>query len=146
MSEFKQVVSDGAKKVGHSIKKVFFIILALLIVGGGIYLWVCNWTYSEGTRAGHLIKISRKGVVWKTYEGQLNLGGINSDPNSGLTGNIWDFSVNKKGFPDVLENYQGQQVKLHYREVYKAMPWQGKTNYLVTDVELVGAPTPGSTK
>ena len=42
MSEFKQVVSDGAKKVGHSIKKVFFIILALLIFGGGIYLLVCN--------------------------------------------------------------------------------------------------------
>ena len=46
----------------------------------------------------------------------------------------------------MLENYQGQQVKLHYREVYKAMPWQGKTNYLVTDVELVGAPGSDPTK
>ena len=122
MSEFKQVVSDGAKKVGGAFKKAFLIFLALLIVGGGIYLWVCNWTYSEGTRSGHLIKISRKGVVWKTHEGELNLGGLNTNPESGLTGNIWEFSVNKKGFPEVLEAYQGKTVKLHYRQVYKAMP------------------------
>ena len=137
MSEFKEVVSDGAKKVGNTMKKVFWIVLALVVVGGGIYLWVCNWTYSEGTRSGSLIKISRKGVVWKTYEGQLNLGGVNANPNSGLVGNIWEFSVNKRGFPEILESYQGQSVKLHYRQVYKVMPWQGKTDYLVYKVEPV---------
>lgn len=140
MSEFKQVVNDGAKKVGKTVKKGLWILLALLIVGGGVYLWVCNWTYSEGTRAGYLIKISKKGVIWKTYEGQLNLGGVTTDPQTGLSGNIWDFSINDRDFPEVLQQYEGRQVKLHYREVFKAMPWQGKTNHFVYDVEPISSP------
>ena len=140
MSEFQQVVKDGAQKVGKGIKKGLLLLLLLGIVGGGIYIWVCNWTYSEGTRAGYLIKVSRKGVVWKTFEGQLNMGGVQTN-DSGLTGNIWDFSIPKKADYQTIQTQEGQYVKLHYREVYKAMPWQGKTNYFVTKVELVNPPS-----
>lgn len=141
MSEFQQVIKDGAKKIGTGIKKGALLLLLLTVVGGGIYLWVCNWTYSEGTRAGILIKISKKGVIWKTYEGQLNMGGVQTG-DQGLSGNIWDFSVTKKSFYDTFQNHEGQNVKLHYREVYKAMPWQGKTNYFVYKIEPVNNPSP----
>ena len=136
MSEFKQVVEDGAKKVGSKIKRFFLILFLLAVVGGGLYFWVCNWTYSKGTRAGSLIKISYKGVVFKTYEGQLNLGGFQNNPN-GVTGNIWEFSVWKDEVYEELQDYEGKQVKLHYRQKYKAMPWQGDTDYFIYKVELV---------
>lgn len=134
MSEFQQVVKEGAKKIWQTIVKGFFIILLLAAVGGGAYLWVSNWTYSEGSRSGTLIKLSKKGVVWKTYEGQLNLGGFQPSED-GVTGNIWEFSVQKKEFYQELSQYEGERVRLFYRQVYNVMPWQGKTEYLVYEAE-----------
>ncbi len=137
MSEFNQVVKEGAQKVGRGIRRFFLVILLVAATGGGVYLWVCSWTYSKGTRAGTLIKISYKGVVFKTYEGQLNLGGFQSDPDSGIAGNIWNFSVADDEIYQKLQDYEGRQVKLYYRQRYKAMPWQGDTEYFVYQIEPV---------
>lgn len=135
MSEFTQVIKSGTNWIKDMVKRFFLIILTLLVLGSGVYLWVSNWTYSRGTRAGYLIKISKKGVIWKTYEGQLNLGGIQpGDQASGMIGNIWDFSVPKSDFYEKLQQYEGRHVKLSYRQIYNNMPWQGKTTYLVYDV------------
>ena len=136
MSEFKQVVNEGLKKVGSWIKRFVLIVLLLAIAGGAGYVWVSGWTYSDGTRAGNLIKISKKGVMFKTYEGQLNLGGFQQDVD-GVSGNIWDFSVPQRAVYEQLQNFEGQQVKLFYKERYNAMPWQGKTNYFVYKVQKV---------
>ena len=137
MSEFRQLIKDGTQTIIGWIKRFFLAISLLFVIGAGVYLWVCNWTYSEGTRAGVLIKISRKGVVFKTYEGQLNLGGVQSDNTSGLVGNIWNFSVYKNAVYDQLQQNEGQQVVLHYRQKYKAMPWQGKTDYFIYKITPV---------
>ena len=137
MSEFSQVIKEGAQKVGNWIKRFFLIISILLLIGGGVYLWVCNWTYSTGTRAGSLIKISYKGVILKTYEGQLNLGGFRQDASDGLSGNIWEFSVWDDEIYKQLQDYEGKHVKLHYKQKYKAMPWQGDTDYFIHKVEEV---------
>ena len=137
MSEYKQLISDGFQRIWAGIKKFFLIIIGTLILGGILYLWVMSWTYSEGSRAGYLVKTSRKGVVFKTYEGQLNVGGFNDNNGSGIIGNIWEFSVLKRNFYDDLKTHEGQHVKLYYKQRYKAMPWQGKTDYFVYKVEPV---------
>ena len=141
MSEFGQVVTEGAeeikKKAIRGAKRITAGLLLLGAIGLAGYLWVISWTFSEGTRAGTLIKISRKGVIFKTYEGQLNLGGFRTDGQAGLSGNIWEFSVLRRDVYQKLQQYEGKQVKLHYRERYKAMPWQGDTNYFVYEVEEV---------
>jgi hypothetical protein len=137
MSEFTETIKSGAQKVLDWVKRFFVVLLILGILGTGGYLWVCNWTYSDGTRAGALIKISRKGVVWKTYEGQLNLGGFRAAGDDGLSGNIWEFSVWDGDIYKELQKYEGQKVILHYRQKYKAMPWQGKTDYFIQSVEVV---------
>ncbi len=137
MSEFKQVIIDGWHKMLERIRKFFLVFLLLVVAGGGMYVWVCNWTYSSGSRAGYLIKVSKKGVVFKTFEGELSLGGLQSDPQSGTFGNIWEFSIQDRAFYQRLQGYEGKYIKLKYREVYKIMPWQGKTNYLVYDLQPV---------
>ena len=137
MSEFQQVVKEGKQKIGKLFKRfmVGFLIVGLLSAGG--FLLVSNYTYSKGARAGTLIKLSKKGVMFKTYEGQLNLGGFKTEGAEGITGNIWEFSIWKDAIYDELQNYEGQQVKLYYREIIRSMPWQGKTTYFVYQVELV---------
>lgn len=104
----------------------------------GLTIWICSWTYSEGTRAGQLIKLSEKGVVFKTHEGELNLGGLRTgNANDGLEGNLWQFSVLDDIVIRDLEAAEGKRVKLHYKERYKSMPWQGETNYFITNIELI---------
>lgn len=108
------------------------VVLCLLLV------WACSWTYSEGTRAGQLIKISKKGVVLKTNEGELNMGGLRvGSSNDGLEGNLWQFSVLDEAVLEKLEASEGKRVKLTYKERYRAMPWQGDTNYFIIAVEAI---------
>jgi hypothetical protein len=72
--------------------KVIGIIVAVLLLVLGGYFAYTQYTYSEGTRAGILLKFSTKGYVFKTHEGQLNLGGVSAQNNT-IINNFWDFSV-----------------------------------------------------
>lgn len=137
MSEFQQVMKSGWSRVWDWIKRFFLVLVLVLAAVSGGFVWVSGWTYSDGTRAGDLIKISRKGVIFKTYEGQLNLGGFQTDTNDGLSGNIWAFSVGKRNVYEKLQNYEGKRVKLHYKQRYRTFPWQGKTEYFVDEVTPV---------
>jgi len=98
-----------------------------------VVLWVCSWTYSEGTRSGNLIKVSTKGVVFKSFEGELNLGGVRM--LEGLEGNIWSFTILNDDVAESVKEFEGKRVKVYYKERYKTMPWSGDTNYIVTEIE-----------
>ena len=137
MSEFQEVVKDGAKTIGNRIKRILLWGLLIVVLGAGAYIGACNITYSKGTRSGLLNKVSYKGVVWKTYEGELNMGSITTRNENGIIGNTWPFSVWKDDIYEQLQDYQGQPVKLYYRQKFKAMPWQGKTDYFIYEVEIV---------
>lgn len=112
---------------------VFF----LLISGAGLWYYL-NGTYSEGDRAGRLIKLSYKGFLIKTWEGQLDVGGLTGGPGGeGLT-SLWDFSVsNDKELIQKLKNAQGKMVRLHYEERFVRLFWRGDTKYFVTGIELI---------
>lgn len=127
-------VSSGVKKTKSFVRKLLLWSLLLGIVAAGIYLLYANYTYSEGTRAGDLIKISKKGYVFKTYEGQLKLGGIDlQNQDEGLS-DTWSFSVKDPEIVRQLEALQGEKVILRYKEINQAMPWQGETNYFIYEV------------
>lgn len=114
-------------------KKFGIYTLLTLIIGFIVYIWFCSFTYSEGTRSGYLIKLSKKGVVFKTYEAQLNLGGVQM--LNGLEGNVWDFSIIDENQIPYFQNLEGKKVKVFYKERYKSMPWLAKTNYIAYKVE-----------
>ena len=115
--------------------RVFIIVIPIMLI---VTLWIFSWTYSEGTRAGQLIKFSAKGVMFKTYEGELNMGGLRTgEAKDGLEGNLWRFSVRDKDVVKDLQNAEGKRVKLSYKERYKAMFWQGDTNYFIVNVEVI---------
>ena len=137
ITETKESVSksidSGVKKTKSFFKKVLiFSLIGLVLAGAGYMLWA-NWTYSEGTRTGYMMKISKKGYLFKTYEGQLNLGGLQED-NSSVLGNVWSFSLEEDYLSKKLEEMEGKKVQVRYKEINKAMPWQGDTNYYVYDI------------
>jgi len=123
---------------GQRLKKMFLKVLLGVLVLLIFTLWVCSWTYSEGTRAGQLIKISKKGIVFKTHEGELNLGGLRiGEQQDALEGNIWSFSVIKEEVLEEVKKYEGKRVKLAYKQRFKSLPWQAKTDYIVVGVEAI---------
>ena len=128
-------IGSGVKKTKSFFRKLFVFSLVGLIVAGGLYLLWANWTYSEGSRTGYLMKLSKKGYVFKTYEGQLNLGGFQESDNTSILGNTWNFSLTDESLVEILEDLEGKKVSLRYKEINKSMPWQGDTNYYITGVQ-----------
>jgi hypothetical protein len=119
-------------------KKIVLIVAACLFLVCLLYYFICGMTYSEGERAGTLIKISKKGYIFKTYEGQLNLNPLGMSSNNLANGNgIWEFSASNADTYDKLLKMEGQKVSLHYRQVYKKFFWQGDSDYFVDEVELI---------
>lgn len=115
-------------------KIILYVVLFLGIFTAIYFVFLYNATYSEGLRSGELIKFSNKGVVFKTWEGELS---------QGLSGNkIFSFSVldNDTQVIEDLKNLQGQYVKATYVERYRTFPWWGETRYFVTKVEKEKSP------
>ena len=117
-----------------------FALVTLLLIGIGCFM--AFGTYSSGYRAGTIMKVSTKGFVWKTYEGQLNMGGMAGSGGSDVASSVWQFSVDK-GNDDVIKAIDeavdsGGRVKLHYREKFYQFNWRGDTRYFVYEVEKIG--------
>ncbi len=111
-------------------KKVLAIVLSIIIAVTVVYfLFIYYATYSEGYRAGELVKFSHKGVVFKTWEGEISQGVSEAQ--------IFSFSVedNEKEVIKDLQDFQGLSVKLMYKERFATFPWLGDTKYFVTKVE-----------
>ncbi|AUC84724.1 6-phosphogluconate dehydrogenase [Polaribacter sp. ALD11] len=116
-------------------KKIIGVLIGTTIILTVLYyLFIYFVTYSTGVRSGELIKISRKGVLVKTWEGEIS---------QGISGaQIFTFSVEEKN-KKVIENlqkYQGSYVKLSYKERYATFFWLGDTKYFITEVAQEDSP------
>jgi hypothetical protein len=119
------------------VKLVLVLIVLSVLLGLGYYVF---GNYSDGYRAGTVIKMSHKGLIFKTFEGELNLGmGIHDGSSSVAISNVWSFSVNAKdtaclaGLDAAMVS--GKRAKLHYREKFVSVPWRGDTKYQVYKIE-----------
>jgi hypothetical protein len=97
--------------------------------------------YSEGMRAGTLVKLSKKGYLFKTWEGELSQTMFVGDQSAASsTSKLWEFSVN--GNNEALVNQlneallSGRRIKLNYEEKYLVFSWQGDTKYFITSAEV----------
>jgi hypothetical protein len=120
------------------LKKIGIIIL-LLAIAVFVFLNVAN--FSEGYRQGVPTKISKRGIIIKTHEGTLNVGGL-TNSSEGAIPTTWDFTV-KKSADSVITKIDkailgNKRVKLMYQEKYVRFFWLGDTKYFVYDVEILG--------
>jgi hypothetical protein len=92
---------------------LYVLILVLLILGGAsLWAWLTlSWAYADGTRAGVLQKITRRGWLCKTIEGDLAQYIV-----PGISPQVWKFSVRDPAVAAQLEKIVGRQVQLHYTE------------------------------
>src|SRR5512135_1391878 len=107
-----------------------------------VYLvFVLNWSYSDGDRAGYLQKFSRKGWICKTWEGELAMTTV-----PGVAPVLWNFTVRDDAVAAELNALLGQRVRLHYEE-HRGIPTTcyGETAHFVTRVQALDALEPRGT-
>ncbi len=115
------------------------ILLSTIVVIGGLfalYIWgALNWSYSEGERAGYLQKLSRKGWLCKTWEGEILLSSM-----PGAIPERFAFTVRDDAIVKQLQSAMGQRVQLSYSQ-HGGLPTTcfGETSYFVEKVEIGGS-------
>jgi len=124
-------------------KFAFVSVLSILFVVSLWIYWKYSFTYSEGYRAGLLQKISYKGNIFKTYEGEMILSSIQSNTNVAIASEKFFFSVTDKAVAIDLERVQGQSVIVHYVEKNGTLPWKGESNYFVDSLKVNNSPASG---
>jgi hypothetical protein len=139
-----QEYQDRAKNEVASwklMRKLMWLV-AILLIGFITYAaFVVYYPYSDGTRTGILQKLSHKGYVIKTWEGELQMRGVIT-PQDGspmnMGGNIWQFSVgrNEEAVIQALQaaEAKGSRVTLHYTQYSRQFNWRGETVYFVDKV------------
>jgi hypothetical protein len=134
-----QSFGSKAKRV---VKKIIITILVIAVVAGASIFSFYYWgVYDEGVRAGVVLRISKKGVVFKTYEGQLNLETFGALKGANPIMESFNFSIEKDNDAAIKDleaaALSGDRVNLHYIKRYKIFPWRGDTKYFVTRVERI---------
>ncbi len=116
-----------------AIAVIVIVPIAALIIWTELAL---HYTYSSGERAGFLQKISKRGWLCKTWEGELQLTAI-----PGSMPEKFIFSVRSDSVADVLNRLNGQRVVVNYAQ-HTGVPTScfGDTQYFVTGVRPVGGP------
>jgi hypothetical protein len=114
--------------------KSLTILLVSAIALFSLYVYIAlNWSYSSGERAGFLQKVSHKGWICKTWEGELSLIAMpGSAPEKFL------FTVRDEAVAQKVSAAAGKRVTLNY-EQHKGLPSScfGDTEYFVVDVKPI---------
>lgn len=118
-------------------KGFLITLLILLLIGSGFFYWKYFFTYSDGNRTGLLQKFSRKGNMFKTYEGELVLNSLTTSGSNAIGAEKFYFSVDQKKVADKMMTLEGQRVVLHYQEKNGSLWWRGDTNYIVDSVKIL---------
>ena len=109
--------------------------LILLLVLALFCWWKYFYTFSDGYRTGLVQKLSHKGNLFKTYEGELVLSSIASTNSVTLASEKFYFTVSNDSIAKLLQNFEGRQAKLHYEQKNGKLFWRGESEYIVDAVE-----------
>lgn len=112
--------------------RLLIALLVVVLLGAGYFAIVLNWSYSSGERAGWVQKLSRKGWLCKTWEGELSLVSM-----PGAAPEKFLFTVNDEAVADQINKVMGKRVALHYEEKV-GLPTScfGDTRAFVTGVRV----------
>jgi hypothetical protein len=115
----------------HWGKLTLLTIVLVPVIGMSLWMGVTlAYTYSEGTRTGYVQKLSRKGWLCKTWEGELAMTTV-----PGTAPQIFNFSVRSDSVATEIERIAGSQVTLFYKE-HRGVPTScfGETPYFVDGI------------
>jgi hypothetical protein len=110
-----------------------FVLVVALLCAAYVAV-VLSVAYSSGERTGYVQKLSRKGWLCKTYEGELAMTTV-----PGTAPEIFRFSVRSEKVARAIDEASGSKVVLDYDQ-HVGVPTNcfGETEYFVTGVRKAG--------
>ena len=120
--------------VKQTFLRIGFTVVLIAVLGFGGWTWATlTYNYSDGERAGYVQKLSRKGWICKTWEGELALVNL-----PGAMPEIFHFSVRDDAVAKRIQQSVGKRVALSY-EQHIGIPTTcfGDTQYFVVNIQLV---------
>ncbi|MES2517996.1 MAG: hypothetical protein V4585_07810, partial [Bacteroidota bacterium] len=110
-------------------RRLFIGLIVILVIAVAFSFLATKVPYSEGERAGVVSKFSRKGYIFKTYEGELNVGAQGQVGN--MANNLWAFTIDSDD-PNMSKQLEdamltGKRLRLHYEQRYLKFFWMGDT-------------------
>ena len=99
-----------------------------------IYTWLAlTWSYATGERAGYIQKVSKKGWICKTWEGEMALVTM-----PGTVAEKFYFTVRNEALAQKINNLVGKRLAVSY-EQHKGLPTScfGETEYFATEVKVI---------
>ena len=114
-----------------TLTRLFVALLAIAALVAAYFAVALRWSYSSGERAGWIQKLSDKGWICKTWEGELALVSL---PGT-ATVEKFVFTVRDDAVANEIRKVMGKRVTLHYEEkVGLPTTCFGDTRYFVTSV------------
>ena len=114
-------------------KRLFLALLAVAVLVALYFTVVLKWSYSSGERAGWIQKLSDKGWVCKTWEGEM---AMVSMPGAATVEKFLFTAANDRVAAEITQ-VMGKRVTLHYEEKV-GLPTScfGETRHFVTRVTV----------
>jgi len=113
--------------------RILVILVLIAVVGFAGYTWLAlHWSYSSGERAGFVQKLSKKGYLCKTWEGEMAMVTM-----PGTISEKFYFTVPDGAIAAKVNSTLGKRVSLHYDQ-HKWLPTScfGETEYFVSGVQV----------
>jgi hypothetical protein len=112
---------------------VVALVVAVALAVAGYFWAVLAWSYSTGERVGWVQKLSKKGWICKTWEGELTMISM-----PGAVPEKFPFTVRDAAVAEQMNRVMGKRVALHYEEkVGLPSSCFGETRYFITRVTEV---------
>jgi len=132
---FGHRVAKTTKKI---VKRLF---ITVIIIGVAFLAFLYFGVYETGVMAGKVLRVTQKGVVFKTYEGKLNLETFGALKGASPIAESFDFSV-ESDQKEVIKDLEqvalsGERVNLHFIKRYATFAWRGDTKYFIERVERI---------
>lgn len=111
---------------------VWKILLVILLIVSLLVYWFYFNVYSDGDRKGTLIKLTTKGNVFKTVEGEMWL-----SCRQMMNAERFYFSITDRALADSLSSMQDECLQVTYKQHRKSLPWRGDSEYIVTGFKRI---------
>src|SRR5690348_8569411 len=114
-----------ASRVGKTARKILRRVLIIAIAIGIVVFAFLYWgVYERGVMAGKVLRITQKGIIFKTYEGKLNLETFGALKGASPVAESFDFSVESDQTEVIKELEQvalsGERVNLKFVRRFSA--------------------------
>ncbi|MCC7548587.1 MAG: hypothetical protein IT532_12550 [Burkholderiales bacterium] len=109
-------------------------LVAIAGLAAAVWIWAMfSWSYSNGERAGWVQKLSRKGYLCKTWEGEMAMVSLPGSVPEKFFFTVWNDETAAK-----INAAMGRRVSLYYEE-HILLPTScfGETRHFVKSIKII---------